>query len=186
MAKDYYQILGLEKGASEDDIKKAYRALAKQYHPDKNKEAGAEEKFKEIGKAYETLKDKDSRQMYDVDQAQAERERKRNEMNRERSKNQKDTGDSSGSRFKYKSDTFHGPFKFETHSSNGSADDFHTFFFNNSSHGKKQGRGSRFTFTQPGFTFTFFSDDPEEKENTKSKKKRHRHSQNGFNTHFDR
>ena len=49
MAKrDYYEVLGLQKGASQDEIKRAYRNLAKKYHPDINKDAGAEEKFKEI------------------------------------------------------------------------------------------------------------------------------------------
>ena len=63
--RDYYEILGLDKGASKSDIKKAYRKLALKYHPDKNKEAGAEEKFKEISEAYAVLYDDEKRKMYD-------------------------------------------------------------------------------------------------------------------------
>src|SRR5690349_19394863 len=67
MAKrDYYEVLGLEKGASEDDIKKAYRKLAVKYHPDKNPgDKAAEEKFKELGEAYEVLSDQQKRAVYD-------------------------------------------------------------------------------------------------------------------------
>ncbi len=64
MAKrDYYEILGVDKTASADEIKKAYRKLAVKYHPDKD--GGSEEKFKEVGEAYEVLKDQDKRQRYD-------------------------------------------------------------------------------------------------------------------------
>lgn len=63
--RDYYEVLGLSKGASENDIKKAFRKLAKQYHPDLNKEAGAEEKFKEINEAYEVLSDPQKKANYD-------------------------------------------------------------------------------------------------------------------------
>ena len=63
--KDYYAILGVSKTASQDDIQRAYRKLARQYHPDINKEAGAENKFKEIGEAYEVLKDPEKRDKYD-------------------------------------------------------------------------------------------------------------------------
>ncbi|CAG9855107.1 unnamed protein product [Phyllotreta striolata] len=66
MGKDYYKILGLAKGASDDDIKKAYRKLALKYHPDKNKAPGAEEKFKEVAEAYEVLSDKKKRDIYDT------------------------------------------------------------------------------------------------------------------------
>ena len=63
--QDYYKILGLEKNASKGDIKKAYRRLALKYHPDKNKAADAEEKFKEISEAYAVLYDDEKRKMYD-------------------------------------------------------------------------------------------------------------------------
>ena len=65
MGKDYYKILGITKGASEDDVRKAYRKMALRYHPDKNKSAGAEEKFKEVAEAYEVLSDKKKRDIYD-------------------------------------------------------------------------------------------------------------------------
>lgn len=63
--RDYYEILGLPRGASNEDIKAAFRKLARQYHPDVNKEADAEEKFKEINEAYGVLSDPDKRARYD-------------------------------------------------------------------------------------------------------------------------
>ena len=66
MAKrDYYEVLGAARDASQDDIKKAYRKLAVQYHPDRNKEPDAADKFKEISEAYDILKDADKRAAYD-------------------------------------------------------------------------------------------------------------------------
>lgn len=65
MTRNYYHILGIERNASEDDIKKAYRKMALKYHPDKNKSPEAEEKFKEISEAYEVLSDKKKKDIYD-------------------------------------------------------------------------------------------------------------------------
>ena len=64
--KDYYKILGVSRDAKPDEIRKAYRKLAKQYHPDVSKEKNAEEKYKEINEAYEVLKDPEKRQKYDT------------------------------------------------------------------------------------------------------------------------
>ena len=63
--KDYYQILGVSRDVSKDELKKAYRKLARKYHPDVSKEADAEAKFKEVGEAYEVLKDAEKRSQYD-------------------------------------------------------------------------------------------------------------------------
>ena len=63
--KDYYAVLGVAKHASQEEIQRAYRKLARKYHPDINKTPGAEDKFKDIGEAYEVLKDPDKRAKYD-------------------------------------------------------------------------------------------------------------------------
>lgn len=64
--KDYYKILGVKRDASADEIKKAYRKLAREFHPDKNKAKGAEEKFKEANEANEVLSDPEKRKAYDT------------------------------------------------------------------------------------------------------------------------
>src|SRR5215469_1180754 len=63
--RDYYEVLGVQRNAGEEEIKKAFRRLAKQYHPDTNKEQGAEAQFIEINEAYEVLSDPQKRSAYD-------------------------------------------------------------------------------------------------------------------------
>src|SRR5215472_2890278 len=63
--RDYYEVLGVTRSASEDELKKAFRRLAKQYHPDANKEQGAEARFIEVNEAYEVLSDPQKRAAYD-------------------------------------------------------------------------------------------------------------------------
>lgn len=63
--RDYYEVLGVSKGASKDELKKSYRKMARKYHPDVSKEAGAEAKFKEVNEAYEVLSDDNKRATYD-------------------------------------------------------------------------------------------------------------------------
>jgi curved DNA-binding protein len=64
--KDYYKIMGVARGSSQDEIKRAYRRLARKYHPDVSKEPNAEQRFKEVGEAYEVLSDPEKRRAYDT------------------------------------------------------------------------------------------------------------------------
>lgn len=63
--KDYYKFMGVSRDATQDQIKRAYRKLARKYHPDVSKESNAETQFKEVGEAYEVLKDPEKRAAYD-------------------------------------------------------------------------------------------------------------------------
>ena len=63
--RDYYEVLGVQRGAAPDEVKKAFRQLARKYHPDVNKDPAAESMFKEINEAYEVLSDQEKRAMYD-------------------------------------------------------------------------------------------------------------------------
>ena len=66
LSKDFYKVLGVSKDATDAEITKAYRKLARKYHPDLNKTKEAEEKFKDISEAYDVLSNKENRQKYDA------------------------------------------------------------------------------------------------------------------------
>jgi curved DNA-binding protein len=83
--KNYYQTLGVEKNASSDDIKAAYRKLARRYHPDLTRDAKGEEKFKEIAEAYATLKDMAKRQAYDKREQELEQQKQQQQQRQEES-----------------------------------------------------------------------------------------------------
>ena len=63
--RDYYEILGVDRSASKEDLKRAYRRMARKFHPDVNKDSGSDERFKEINEAYQVLNDDQKRAAYD-------------------------------------------------------------------------------------------------------------------------
>src|SRR5690349_22001233 len=64
--RDFYEILGVSRNATQEQIQRAYRKLARQYHPDVNKDPGAEDRFKDVAEAYDVLSDADTRRRYDA------------------------------------------------------------------------------------------------------------------------
>lgn len=139
MGKDYYKILGINKTASDDEIKKAYRKLALKYHPDKNKCQDAEEKFKEVAEAYEVLSDKKKRNIYDLHGEEGLKGGIPNE---------------SGSKFSYE---YHGDPRATFAQFFGNSSPFQAFF-DFDGHGNKL-----FTFNDENDTDMFFSFDKKNK-----------------------
>ncbi len=98
--KDYYQVMGLKRDATAQEIKTAYRKLARKYHPDISKEPNAEEKFKEVGEAYEVLKDPEKRKVYD------EYDHDLNMRQKAQYSSQTDSWDTGGSNYQFGPDFF--------------------------------------------------------------------------------
>ena len=152
-AKDPYKVLGVKQKATDEEIKKAYHSLAKKYHPDKNNAPNAEDKFKEIGAAYETLKNGDKRRIYDMQQ---DGERERKEQAKRKSTGTSFTSNSGGSRFFF---------------NNGADKAGPDFSFN-------MPGGGNFTFRS---TFSTFGDDAKKngKQEKTEKNKENKHGSNG-------
>lgn len=141
--KNYFEVLQVKPGASEDEIKKSYRKLAKKFHPDKNKEPDAEEKFKEISAAYDYLKSSDRRELHERD------------LNREKEK--KNSKSSSGGGFS---------FKFKTGENSSTYDTKFDDKDYTGPYSKYSGSKSKAHDEEDGFKFKFSSD---EKSKQKSK-----------------
>lgn len=99
---NFFDVLGVKPSSTDEEVKKAYKALAKQWHPDKNREEGAEDKFKVISAAYDTLKSADLRSIYrrERENAQADAAREKRWKEREAKCFEKRHNDNSNSRFK--------------------------------------------------------------------------------------
>ncbi|KAM6965642.1 dnaJ homolog subfamily B member 5 [Aplochiton taeniatus] len=125
MGKDYYKVLGIPKGSNEEEIKKAYRRMALRFHPDKNKDANAEDKFKEVAEAYEVLSDPKKRVIYD-------------QLGEEGLKTggSSSSGGPAGSSYHY---TFHGDPHATFASFFGGSNPFDMFFGSNRNHNRSNG-----------------------------------------------
>lgn len=142
---DPYKTLGVDRKASDDDVKKAYRNLAKKFHPDKNKSSDAEERFKEIGAAYDLLKDSEKRRIYDMQRA-GDEERAANTRRPQPQRSTSTPRPESGHRNHFTSTenpsgarTF--TFRFATF--DDSDDDFVKFFYSDNGQEQKQSGKSR-------------------------------------------
>lgn len=140
MGKDYYKVLGIQRGAGEDEIRKAYRKMALKYHPDKNKSPGAEDKFKEIAEAYDVLSDSKKKDIYD-------------RLGEEGLKGSHGGGADSGAGFHY---SFHGNPHETFKMFFGNDNPFESFF----SSGFGGPSGSRMFFGGPGHADMEVDDDP--------------------------
>ena len=140
---DYYKVLGVERNASQDDIKKAYRKMARKYHPDLNKDdPNAKDKFQEINEANEVLSDPEKRKKYDeygehwkhADEFKAEREAYQRAQER---------GGQSAYWYSVNGDDFMGGFGGNAHGFGGNASGFSDFFEQLFGHGASAGRSGR-------------------------------------------
>ena len=137
--KDYYKILGVNKNATADEIKKEYRKLARKFHPDVSKMPDAEKRFKEIGEAYEVLKDPEKRKLYDQYGSEWKTGKQQEEF-RKKYQQQSQQKDQSG--FGRSSYDFGGGYE-----SSGDYSDFFEFLFGGQRRG---GRSTRQSFSQKG------------------------------------
>jgi curved DNA-binding protein len=136
--KDYYKILGVSKKASDAEIKKEYRKLARKYHPDVNKATDSEQKFKEVGEAYEVLKDAEKRKSYDQYGADWKTGKEQQQYQQQhRQQQQQDAGFGSGGGF-----DFGGGF--------GGSADYSDFFESMFGGGQRRGGSARQTASQKG------------------------------------
>lgn len=135
--KDYYKILGVKKSATTDQIKKAYRKLARKYHPDVNSDPDAERQFKDVGEAYEVLKDPEKRKAYDQFGANWKEGNKQQQYQQQYQRQYQ------------QQDGFEGGYGFDFGGDFGGQGDY-SDFFESLFGGSRRGKGSRQAFKQKG------------------------------------